>query len=117
MGAYAGAHRTWFHLYRLVLSTPEPTKDTEEAQNKSQQAQHAQQARQVALAVEQFLQTSTVGEFSRRLEMVWSFRSALLSLYRLRVLARDCEVSNLVQSGHDSNDDLYHTCPPILSTS
>ncbi len=61
---------TWFHLYRLVLEQPVEAEAQEEGQ---------QQVQQVALAVEQFLQTSTVGEYERRLDMVWSFRSASLS--------------------------------------
>ncbi len=60
-----GAHRTWFHLYRLVLEQP-PEADAEE--------EGRQQIQQVAVAVEQFLQTSTVGEYEQRLNMVWSFR-------------------------------------------
>ncbi len=60
-----GAHRTWFHLYRLVLEQP-PEADAEEEER--------QQIQQVAAAVEQFLQTSTVGEYEQRLNMVWSFR-------------------------------------------
>ena len=38
------------------------------------------QVQQVALAVEQFLQTSTVGEYEQRLSMVWSFRHVSLPL-------------------------------------
>jgi len=60
-----GADRTWFHLYRLVLEQP-PEADAEE--------EGRQQIQQVAVAVEQFLQTSTVGEYEQRLNMVWSFR-------------------------------------------
>lgn len=60
-----GAHRTWFHLYRLVLERPPEAHTEEEMQ---------QQTQQVAAAVEQFLQTSTVGEYEQRLNMVWSFR-------------------------------------------
>ncbi len=60
-----GAHRTWFHLYRLVLEQP-PEADAEEEER--------QQIQQVAAAVEQFLQASTVGEYEQRLNMVWSFR-------------------------------------------
>ena len=62
----AGAHRTWFHLYRLVLENPQTPQSGEQAQ---------QQTEQVGLAVEQFLQTSTVGEWEQRLDMLWSFRS------------------------------------------
>ncbi|KAL0049173.1 hypothetical protein WJX82_008148 [Trebouxia sp. C0006] len=61
----AGAHCTWFHLYRLVLEQP-PEVHAEEEER--------QQIQQVAAAVEQFLQTSTVGEYEQRLNMVWSFR-------------------------------------------
>ncbi|KAL0028971.1 hypothetical protein WJX77_009058 [Trebouxia sp. C0004] len=61
----AGAHRTWFHLYRLVLEQPPEAHAEEEGR---------QQIQQVAIAVEQFLQTSTVGEYEQRLNMVWSFR-------------------------------------------
>lgn len=71
----AGAHRTWFHLYRLVLEQPQ---EPPEAQ--PEEAAH-QQVQQVALAVEQFLQTSTVGEYDRRLNMVWSFRCASALLH------------------------------------
>lgn len=60
-----GAHCTWFHLYRLVLEQP-PEVHAEEEER--------QQIQQVAAAVEQFLQTSTVGEYEQRLNMVWSFR-------------------------------------------
>ena len=63
----AGAHRTWFHLYRLVLEHPQVFQRQQEAQ---------QQIEQVGLAIEQFLQTSTVGEWEQRLDMLWSFRSA-----------------------------------------
>ena len=66
---HTGAHRTWFHLYRLVM---EQLGEGEAEEAKQEEAQ--QQTQQVALAVEQFLQTSTVGEYEQRLSMVWSFR-------------------------------------------
>ena len=69
----AGAYQTWFHLYRLIFGASEAAQDSE---GSSAEAQQAQQVQQVALAVEQFLQTSTVGEYRQRLDMIWSFRSA-----------------------------------------
>ena len=68
---YTGAHRTWFHLYRLVMEQP----GEGETEGREEEAQ--QQTQQVALAVEQFLQTSTVGEYEQRLNMVWSFRCVI----------------------------------------
>ena len=70
----AGAHSTWFHLYRLVLEQPPDMHATAEEGLQQERVQR------VALAVEQFLQTSTVGEYEQRLSMVWSFRFALSSL-------------------------------------
>ena len=68
----AGAHSTWFHLYRLVLEQPSDMQPTT-----AEEGQEEQRVQRVALAVEQFLQTSTVGEYEQRLSMVWSFRCAL----------------------------------------
>ena len=76
----AGAHRTWFHLYRLVLEQPPDMHITAEA------GQEEERVQRVALAVEQFLQTSTVGEYEQRLSMVWSFRfvpAPITSLFRV----------------------------------
>ena len=71
----AGAHSTWFHLYRLVLQQPPDMHATAE------QGQQQERVQQVALAVEQFLQTSTVGEYEQRLGMLWSFRFALCACH------------------------------------
>lgn len=68
----AGAHSTWFHLYRLVVKQPSDMQPTT-----AEEGQEEQRVQRVALAVEQFLQTSTVGEYEQRLSMVWSFRCAL----------------------------------------
>ena len=73
MRVAAGAHSTWFHLYRLVLEQPPDMQDTAE------EGQQQDRLHRAALAVEQFLQTSTVGEYEQRLSMVWSFRFALCS--------------------------------------
>lgn len=73
----AGAHSTWFHLYRLVLEQPQGVPST--AQEGLGEKAEAERVQQVALAVEQFLQTSTVGEYEQRLSMVWSFRFVLCS--------------------------------------
>ena len=90
----AGAHSTWFHLYRLVLEQPPDIPATAE------KGQQQEQVQRVALAVEQFLQTSTVGEYEQRLSMVWSFRFAL------------CPCHNQGGGGlHDCQGQLYHCRP------
>ena len=61
----AGAHRAWFHLYNLLATV---------ASSSQQQGKDFGQA--FAAAVEQFLQTSTIGEYERRLEMVQTLRYA-----------------------------------------
>ena len=43
----------------------------------AEEGQQQERVQRVALAVEQFLQTSTVGEYEQRLSMVWSFRCAV----------------------------------------
>lgn len=75
----AGAHSTWFHLYRLVLEPPQDVQSTpQEGQEETGEKERVQR---VALAVEQFLQTSTVGEYEQRLNMVWSFRSVVCTCH------------------------------------
>ena len=59
----AEANKSWFHLYRLLL----PGQELEQGSN------HAQS---LAAAVEQFMQSSPVGEYQSRLDLVWSFRCA-----------------------------------------
>lgn len=63
----AEAHKSWFHLYRLLLPDQENVEDRNHAES-------------LAAAVEQFMQSSPMGEYQRRLDLVWSFRYAYLSL-------------------------------------
>ncbi|KAK9809153.1 hypothetical protein WJX72_010301 [[Myrmecia] bisecta] len=67
----AGAHRTWFHLYRILAGG-------QAAQAADGTVAEAPQLGDTALAIEQFLQSATLGEFERRLQMVCSFRRQLL---------------------------------------
>ena len=53
---------SWFHLYRLLLP---PGQELDEDRN------HAQS---LAAAVEQFMQSSPVGEYQSRLDLLWNFR-------------------------------------------
>ena len=53
---------SWFHLYRLLLPGQELDQDRNHAQS-------------LAAAVEQFMQSSPVGEYQSRLDLVWNFRS------------------------------------------
>lgn len=62
----AGAHQAWFHLHGLLS-----TLQSEAAASSGSLAQG------FAAAVEQFLQSATVGEFARRLDMVQTLRCPL----------------------------------------
>ena len=78
----AGAHRSWFHLYRmLMLPRPQPDgappDDATGAQHAELDEQQKQQ-QQRAVAVEQFMQSAPLGEYQRRLDLLWAFRWALL---------------------------------------
>lgn len=55
----AGAHKFWFHLYRIILSPS---------------TQDASSLQETATLLEQFAQTASIGEFKRRLEMIAIFR-------------------------------------------
>lgn len=55
----AGAHRSWFHLYRLIVAD----------QNRSPESYQ-----ETATILEKFLQTASLGEFERRLDMLATFR-------------------------------------------
>ena len=57
---YAGAHRSWFHLYRMLMAPSEANADAAELD--------------MAVAVEQFMQSATLGEYQRRLDLIWTFR-------------------------------------------
>jgi hypothetical protein len=59
----------FFHLLRLLLVSPET--ETGQATGDTETS-GAAGVTDVAIALEQFLQTSTIGEFERRLEMVCS---------------------------------------------
>ena len=61
--ANAGAHRAWFHLYNLLSTI---------ASDIQQSILDLGQA--FAVAVEQFIQTATLGEFERRMQMVQTLR-------------------------------------------
>ena len=52
----AGAHHSWFHLYRTLLLRDAALLD-----------------QSAATAVQQYLQTATLGEFAERLTMVKTF--------------------------------------------
>jgi hypothetical protein len=79
----AGAHRSWFHLYRVLL--------LEDARDGAARAPGADAGadggavdgaaarRSAAVAVEQFVQTAPLGEFERRLELLHSFRRGAAS--------------------------------------
>lgn len=61
----AEAHSSWFHLYRLLLPDQGPAQDSNHAEG-------------LAAAIEQFMQSASLGEYQRRLDLVWSFRQASL---------------------------------------
>ena len=90
----AGAHRSWFHLYRVLMLADAAADDTLLAGASGATTDHAPAAnggglaqdvqgrgdpgerrrRNAAVAVEQFVQTAPQGEFERRLELLASFR-------------------------------------------
>lgn len=59
---FAGAHRSWFHLYRMLMM-PAGTVDEADAAEQDK-----------AVSVEQFMQSATLGEYQSRLDLIWSFR-------------------------------------------
>ena len=60
MFCFAGAHRSWFHLYRMLMM---------HGAADSIAGEH-----DMAIAVEQFMQSATLGEYQRRLHLMWTFR-------------------------------------------
>eukprot|EP00798_Chlamydomonas_sp_ICE-L_P024875 gene24875-10536_t len=83
----SGAAKNWFHLFQLlILGMPEPeaaTEPAEERRNKSKRKRRSEtkaeldpvtkQYRSTAATLEAFLQTSTLGEFEARLQLLRSF--------------------------------------------
>ncbi len=78
----AGAHRSWFHLYRvLLLEDGRDGAARAPGANGNGAADGEAVRRSAAVAVEQFVQTAPLGEFERRLELLHSFRrGAALSM-------------------------------------
>lgn len=68
MGATAGAHRTWFHLLGLLIE--QPSRNGVDALSEEEQDK---QLSQLAVAIEQFLQSATLGEFAKRLRLLSTF--------------------------------------------
>ncbi|KAK9820997.1 hypothetical protein WJX81_006213, partial [Elliptochloris bilobata] len=69
--AAAGAHRSWFHLYRVLMQAETPPGDNP--------APGALVGSSDPVAVEQFVQTAPLGELERRLELLASFRGHCLA--------------------------------------
>ena len=67
-GCGAGAHRTWFHLLGLLIEQPSRSG----VQGLPEEEQE-QQLSQLAVAIEQFLQSATLGEFAKRLRLLSTF--------------------------------------------
>ena len=65
-GMVAGANQSWFHLYEVVQP---PAVDTAELNADGGVALSA-----AGTALEQFMQTATLGEYSARLALLASFR-------------------------------------------
>ena len=63
-----GAHRTWFHLLGLLIE--QPTRKSVSAQSMEEQDS---QLSHLAVAIEQFLQSATLGEFDKRLRLLSTF--------------------------------------------
>ena len=87
----AGAHRSWFHLYRMLMlpppapdAAPAGCSDGPHAQLDDQQKQRQQRA----VALEQFMQSSPLGEYRRRLDLLWVFRWAPLPFSHLVLLTQ-----------------------------
>jgi hypothetical protein len=64
----AGAHQSWFHLYEVVQP---PVTD---AADNSGIADEVEVLSAAATALEQFMQTATLGEYSARLALLASFQ-------------------------------------------
>ena len=99
-GVPAGAHRSWFHLYRVLMSADAAAGNTLPPGANGASTDHAPAAnggvpagdlqgqgdpgerrrRSAAVAVEQFVQTAPLGEFERRLELLTSFRRGTRAL-------------------------------------
>lgn len=70
----AGAHKAWFHLYRLIM-LPQPPAELPAADAAGEQEQEqGMQAQQRAVAAEQFMQSAPLGEYASRLGLLWAFR-------------------------------------------
>lgn len=77
MAARAGAHRSWFHLYRMLMLSP-PARDAAPADGsdgpRAELDEEQKRQQQRAVAVEQFMQSAPLGEYRRRLDLLWAFR-------------------------------------------
>lgn len=67
--AFAGANVTWFHLYRCVLAAAAPTAAAE-----------AVTPAAVATLLEQYMQTSTLGQYNARLQLLQGVQGHLMAL-------------------------------------
>jgi hypothetical protein len=61
----SGAHQSWFHLYEVVQPPAVDMADSEAADGDALSA--------AGTALEQFMQTATMGEYSARLALLASF--------------------------------------------
>ena len=89
----SGARKSWFHLYGLLVlgiqqqqqEIKEPRSEPEPAQGNTDEERY----RSVAASLEAFLQTSTIGEFEARLQLLSSFADHLATRDHLATLELD----------------------------
>ena len=78
----AGAHRTWFHLLGLLIEQP-----SRGAVDSLPVEEQDAQLSQLAVAIEQFLQSATLGEFAKRLALLATFERHVQAQVRARATA------------------------------
>ena len=88
------AHRTWFALHRLLRPPASKKKKAKEDANADEEdaaaeldargldEEEAEGLRQVTLALEEYVQGSTIGEFRARLDLLWQFHADMAVEHR-----------------------------------
>ena len=89
------AKRTWFAIYRLLSSMKSRALSGDDAPEDEIHNVDVEKIRSLTVALEEYLQGSTIGEFETRLELIWCFFA------ELEVETRACKARGASTSSHD----------------
>jgi len=92
------AKRTWFAIHRLLNSMKSQMLRGEDSDvgSTSENVVNMEEIKGVTLALEEYLQSSTIGEFDARLELIWCFYA------EMEVEIRSCAARGVYTTKHDA---------------